>query len=134
MTRTLCPTMAYFEQSGEPSDAAGRWASQSELPALALVPGLTFQPITTDSVMTNFVTFDPDAVADVHHHAEQQIAIVTGGELTFTVGGETRVMHAGDCVVIPPHVPHGGHAGPDGCTAIDVFTPPRAGIVRAMAS
>jgi quercetin dioxygenase-like cupin family protein len=126
--------MAYFDQAGEASDAPGRWASLGELPALNLVPGITFQPVTTDSVMTNFVTFAPDAVADMHHHAEQQIAIVIGGELTFAVGGETRVLHAGDCVVIPPHVPHGGHAGPEGCTAIDVFTPPRAGIVQAMAT
>jgi len=40
------------------------------------VPGIAFQPITTDSVMTNFVTFEPNAVADVHRHSEQQIAIV----------------------------------------------------------
>ena len=124
--------MAYFDRSGEASDEAGRWANFNHLPALHLVPGIAFQPITTDSVMTNFVTFEPNAVADMHHHSEQQIAIVINGELTFTVGDETRVTHAGDCVVIPPHVPHGGHAGPEGCTAIDVFTPPRAGIVDAM--
>ena len=69
-----------------------------------------------------------------HHHIEQQIAIVLSGELTFTVGGETRVMHAGECVVIPPHVEHGGFAGPEGCEALDVFTPPRAGIVRLMST
>jgi quercetin dioxygenase-like cupin family protein len=124
--------MAYFDQSGEASDEPGRWANFSQLPALHLVPGITFQPITTASVMTNLITFEPHAVADMHHHAEQQIAIVISGELTFTVGDETRVAHAGDCVVIPPHVPHGGHAGPEGCTAIDVFTPPRALIVDAM--
>jgi quercetin dioxygenase-like cupin family protein len=125
--------MAYFDQSGEASDEPGRWATLTELPALDLVPGLTFQPVTTDSVMVNFVTFEPNAVADMHHHSEQQIAIVVSGELIFTVGGETRTAHAGDSVVIPPHVPHGGHAGPEGCTAIDVFTPPRAGIAQAMA-
>jgi quercetin dioxygenase-like cupin family protein len=125
--------MAYFDQSGVASEEPGRWATFSELPPLKLVPGLTFQPVTTDAVMTNFVTFEADAVAETHHHAEQQIAIVIGGELTFTVGSETRVMRAGDCVVIPPHVPHGGQAGPEGCTAIDVFTPPRAGIVQALA-
>ena len=125
--------MAYFDQSGVASDAPGRWVTFTELPAVDLVPGLTFQPVTTDSVMTNFVTFAPDAVADVYHHSEQQIAIVVSGELHFTVGGEARIMRAGDAVVIPPHVPHGGHAGPEGCTAIDVFTPPRARIVQAMA-
>lgn len=124
--------MAYFDQSGEASGEPGRWATFTELPALNLVPGLTFQPVTTDAVMTNFVTFEPNAVADVHHHFEQQIAIALSGELHFTVGDETRVMRAGDCVVIPPHVPHGGYAGSDGCTVIDVFTPPRAGILAAI--
>jgi quercetin dioxygenase-like cupin family protein len=126
------PEQPYFDQSGEPSDEPGRFVRFSELEPLNLIPGLEFRPVTTDTVMTNFVTFAPSAPAAMHHHAEQQIAIVLSGELTFTVGGETRVMRAGDCVVIPPHVEHGGTAGPEGCDVIDVFTPPRAGIVRAM--
>jgi quercetin dioxygenase-like cupin family protein len=124
--------MSYFDQSGEASTEPGRWVSTSELEPLNLVEGIEFRPVSTDTVMTNFVVFEPNAPAAMHHHIEQQIAIVLGGELTFTVGEETRVMHGGDCVVIPPHVPHGGVAGPEGCTALDVFTPPRAGIVDAM--
>jgi hypothetical protein len=42
-------------------------------------------------------------------------------------------MRAGDCVVIPPHVPHGDGAGPEGCTVLDVFSPPRAAILGLMA-
>ena len=41
-------------------------------------------------------------------------------------------MRAGDCVVIPPHVPHGDGAGPEGCTVLDVFSPPRAAIMSLM--
>lgn len=123
----------YFDQSGEKSDAPPRFVRVDDLAPLIVIPGLEFRPVTTESVMTNFVTFEPDAVAPAHHHDEQQIAIVLAGELTFTVGDETRVMHAGDCVVIPPNVEHGGFAGPDGCSALDVFTPPREGIVRLMA-
>ena len=122
----------YFDQAGEPSDEPGRFVQVDELEPLELVPGLQFRPVTTDSVMTNFVTFEPNAPAPTHHHAEQQIAIILSGELTFTVGGETRVMRPGECVVIPPNVPHGGAAGPEGCVAVDVFTPPRAGILSAM--
>lgn len=122
----------YFDQAGEPSDEPGRFVKVDELEPLELVPGLQFRPVTTDSVMTNFVTFEPNAPAPMHHHAEQQIAIILSGELTFTVGGETRVMRPGECVVIPPNVPHGGAAGPEGCVAVDVFTPPRAGILSAM--
>jgi quercetin dioxygenase-like cupin family protein len=122
----------YFDQAGEASDERGRWVTVDALDPLVMVEGIEFRPVTTDSVMTNFVTFEPNAPAPMHHHVEQQIAIIISGELTFTVGGETRVMHAGECVVIPPHVPHGGVAGPEGCVALDVFTPPRAGIVSAM--
>jgi quercetin dioxygenase-like cupin family protein len=123
----------YFDQSGEASDAPARFVRVDELDPLIVVPGLEFRPVTTDTVMTNFVHFEPDAVAPAHHHDEQQIAIILSGALTFTVGAETRVMHAGDCVVIPPRVEHGGVAGPQGCEALDVFTPPRAEIVRLMA-
>ena len=42
-------------------------------------------------------------------------------------------MHAGDCVVIPPHVRHGGASGPEGCEVLDVFSPPRAAILGLMA-
>jgi quercetin dioxygenase-like cupin family protein len=124
--------MSYFDQSGEASTEPGRWVSTSELEPLYLVEGIAFRPVTTETVMTNFYAFEPNAPAAMHHHIEQQIAIVLTGELTFTVGEETRTMRAGDCVVIPPHVPHGGVAGPEGCTGLDVFTPPRAGIVAAM--
>jgi quercetin dioxygenase-like cupin family protein len=126
------PERPYFDQSGEPSDAPGRFVHVDDLDPLIAIPGLEFRPVTTDSVMTNFVTFEPDAPAPMHHHVEQQIAIVLSGELSFTVGDETRVMHAGDCVVIPPDVPHGGVAGPEGCRALDVFTPPRAAIASLM--
>ena len=122
----------YFNQSGEASTESGNWVTVGDLEPLRLVEAIDFRPITTDSVMTNFVTFEPDAPAPMHHHYEEQIAIVLSGELTFTVGEETRVMKAGDLVVIPPHVPHGGVGGPEGCKVIDVFSPPREMIVELM--
>jgi quercetin dioxygenase-like cupin family protein len=123
----------YFDQSGEPSGAPGRFVRFLDLEPLEVVAGMEFRPVTTDTVMTNHVTIEPNALLATHHHVEQQLAIVLSGSLTFTVGAETREMQAGDCVVIPPHVPHGGEAGAEGCTVVDVFTPPRAGIVRLMA-
>ena len=124
----------YFDESGEPSDAPGRFVHLDDLDPLTPSAGLRFRPVTTETVMTNLVSFDPGTPAPMHHHVEQQIAIVLAGELNFTVGDETRAMHAGDCVVIPPNVRHGGVAGPEGCQVLDVFTPPRAAIVGLMAS
>jgi quercetin dioxygenase-like cupin family protein len=127
------PDQPYFDESGESSDEPGRFVHVDDLDPLVVGEGLQFRPVTTDTVMTNFVSFEPNIPTPIHHHSEQQIAIVLSGELTLTVGGETKAMHAGDCVVIPPHVPHGGSSGPEGCTVLDVFTPPRAAIVRLMA-
>src|SRR3954467_5817853 len=122
----------YFDAGGEVSTEPGHWVTVGGLSTLNPLPRLIFRPVTSESVMTNFVTFEPDAPAPMHHHAEQQIAIVLSGELTFTAGGGAAVRGGGGGVVIPPHVPHGGAAGPEGCTVIDVFTPPRAGIVALM--
>ena len=127
------PERPYFDESGEPSDAPGRFVHVDDLAALSVGPGLEFRPVTTDTVMTNFVSFEPNVPTPMHHHVEQQIAVVLSGELTFTVGDETKVMRAGDCVVIPPNVRHGGASGPEGCEALDVFSPPRAAIVSLMA-
>jgi quercetin dioxygenase-like cupin family protein len=127
------PERPYFDESGEPSDEPGRFVHVDDVDALSVGPGLQFRPVTTDTVMTNFVSFEPNVPTPIHHHVEQQIAIVLSGELTLTVGDETKVMRAGDCVVIPPHVPHGGASGPEGCEVLDVFSPPRAAIVNLMA-
>jgi quercetin dioxygenase-like cupin family protein len=126
------PERPYFDDAAEPSDAPGRFVRVDDLDALTVGPGLEFRPVSTDTVMTNFVSFEPNVPAPMHHHVEQQIAIVLSGELKFTVGDETKVMRAGDCVVIPPNVRHGGAAGPEGCRVLDVFTPPRAAIVSLM--
>ena len=123
---------AYLDQTGDPSDEPGRFVRFADLEPLTLVDGMAFRPVTTDTVMTNHVTIAPNADLATHHHVEQQIVLLIEGELQFTVGGETRTLRPGDCVVIPPHVPHGGVGGPAGAVAIDVFSPPRAGIVRAM--
>jgi quercetin dioxygenase-like cupin family protein len=128
------PERPYFDESGEASDAPGRFVHVDDLEPLVVGPGLEFRPVTTDAVMTNFVTFEPSASAPEHHHVEQQIAIVLAGEMTLTVGAQTKVMHAGDCAVIPPHVPHSAASGPEGCRVLDVFAPPRAAIVSLMAS
>ena len=46
------------------------------------------------------------------------------GEFELTVGGESRVIKAGDVVVIPGNTPHSGKAVTD-CRILDVFHPVR---------
>ena len=54
------------------------------------------------------------------------------GELEFEVAGETRTLRRGEAVVIPPNVPHGARTLDSSCVEIDVFHPPRRGVLEAM--
>jgi quercetin dioxygenase-like cupin family protein len=72
------------------------------------------------------VELAPHAVARRHQHANEQLGIVLKGSITFDIGGETRLLAAGDTYEIPSNVPHEATAGPDGAVVIDVFAPIRA--------
>ncbi len=110
----------------------GTWVRWDELDPLVMVPGLTFQPVLGGKLMVNFVSFEPHTEAPVHWHEEEQISYVMDGEFEFEVAGETRIMRRGDAVVIPPNVPHGARTYDSSCVEIDVFHPPRRGVLEAM--
>ena len=54
------------------------------------------------------------------------------GEMEFEVGDEKRVVRRGEAIVIPPNVPHGARTYESTCLEVDVFHPPRQGVVDAM--
>ncbi len=112
------------EARGVPT-GPGRFVTVNEIDAVEFLPGLEFQPVLGDAVMTNFVTFAPHTVAPMHVHEEEQVVIVLDGELEFVIDGETKLMRPGDVAVIPSWVPHGARTLDVGCTEVDVFTPPR---------
>jgi quercetin dioxygenase-like cupin family protein len=59
------------------------------------------------------------------------MGFVVRGSMTMRIGDDMRELHAGDTYVIPSQVEHGAAAGPEGCTATDVFAPVRADWERA---
>ena len=60
-----------------------------------------------------------------HDHPHEQGGVMLGGELIFTIGGETRTCTAGDSYLIPGGVRHSAIAGPNGAQVMDVFSPVR---------
>lgn len=123
----------YFAtDSGERSSGKGTFLDWEALDPLEIVPGLGFQPVVGEKVMANFVTFGPHTEAPLHWHEEEQITFVLDGELEFEVGGETRVLRRGAAVVIPPNVPHAARTHGGTCLEVDVFHPPRRGVLEAM--
>jgi quercetin dioxygenase-like cupin family protein len=114
------------------AEGAGSWVRWDELEPLEMVPGLSFQPVLGDRLMVNFVSFEPHTEAPVHWHEEEQITYVMDGEFEFEVAGEKRLLRRGEAVVIPPNVPHGARTHESSCLEVDVFHPPRRGLLEAM--
>jgi quercetin dioxygenase-like cupin family protein len=83
--------------------------------------------ITGEAMMIAEVRLAKGDVVPKHTHHNEQITYITAGALHFTLGeGQDRevTVHAGEVLVIPPHVPHSAVALED-TIDIDVFSPPR---------
>jgi mannose-6-phosphate isomerase-like protein (cupin superfamily) len=48
----------------------------------------------------------PGSGAGLHKHPYEEVFVVQQGEATFTLGGDTVVVSAGQIVVVPAGVPH----------------------------
>lgn len=91
-----------------------------------LAPGLVARTEAGERMTLAVVDIEPNAVLNEHRHENEQLGIVLRGVLNFTIGGELRELHPGETWSIPSNTPHSAQAGPEGCTVIDVFNPPRA--------
>ena len=72
------------------------------------------------------VELAPDALVPGHQHVHEQLGICVEGEITFTIGEETRTLGPGGTWRIPSDRPHHAVAGPHGAVVIDIFAPVRA--------
>jgi len=87
--------------------------------------GAVARAIKGDRITLAVVDLEPGVDVPTHQHANEQVGFVLWGTMTMTIGGETRELSAGETYVIPSDVPHGGAAGPEGASVVDVFNPPR---------
>ncbi len=94
-------------------------------PRRELFPGVTITVVSGERLMLSRVEFAPHARVPEHAHPHEQFGFVVEGEGSFTIGGETRHVRAGDYYAIPGGVPHAVVAGPQGGVFMDIFSPPR---------
>ena len=83
-----------------------------------------------DDLLLVKVAFETGAVGALHQHVHSQISYIESGEFEVTVGGETRVLGAGDTFYAAPHVPHGVVARQAG-VLLDSFSPVRLDFLPA---
>ncbi len=118
---------------GEQPAGVGAWYDLNhDVPPFEMAPGLLFRPIIGTNLAVNLVTLEPYTVAPVHAHQEEQISYVLEGEFEFEINGEKRVLGPGMAAVIPPHTPHGARTHDKQCVELDIFYPPRRGLLDAL--
>jgi quercetin dioxygenase-like cupin family protein len=84
-----------------------------------LHPGVRLRAIGGEQVLICSVRYDPGFGVGTHSHPHtEQVMIVTEGELTLTVEGETRTLGPGDTAVINRGVEHSVHSE-GGCAFIE---------------
>jgi quercetin dioxygenase-like cupin family protein len=82
--------------------------------------------IDGERVTLAVVELAPDANVPGHRHENEQLGMVITGNVTFTIGDETRVLGPGGTWRIPSGVYHEVQVGPSGAAVIDIFAPIRS--------
>jgi quercetin dioxygenase-like cupin family protein len=97
------------------------WAN---VPAEQMNPHVTRRAIHTANMTIARLDLKQGAVVPAHHHINEQVSFVIRGAIRFTIGGAVTELRSGECLVIPPGVPHGVEVLED-TDVIDTFAPRR---------
>src|SRR2546423_2579451 len=80
--------------------------------------------VVGDKIMLARVLLKKGAHVPRHHHHNEQVSYILEGALKFCIDGKEVVVHAGEVLCIPAHMPHKAEAVED-TVDLDVFYPPR---------
>jgi quercetin dioxygenase-like cupin family protein len=108
-----------------PNDAALKYLSWSEVHLETINPLFQRRLIVGNQVMLARVLLKQGCVVPLHSHENEQLSYILEGALKFWIDGKEIVVHAGEVLTIPPHMPHKAEALED-TVDLDIFHPPRA--------
>jgi quercetin dioxygenase-like cupin family protein len=95
------------------------------IPLEELKPLLQRQFVVGQEIMLARVLLQKGCIVPEHSHHNEQLTYVLQGALKFWIDGKEIVVHAGEVLCIPSHMPHKAEALED-TVDLDVFAPPRA--------
>ena len=88
-----------------------------------LFPGVGLRAIGGEQVMLCHVTYEPGTTVARHsHETAEQVMWIIEGDVTMTVGDETKTLGAGDVAVVNPGIEHELHSE-SGLTFIEALAP-----------
>lgn len=102
-----------------------QYVAWNAIPLEDLNPRLQRHFVVGQEIMLARVLLKKGCIVPKHSHHNEQVTYVLEGALKFWVEGRIIVVHAGEVLLIPPHVAHKAKALED-TVDLDVFTPPRA--------
>jgi quercetin dioxygenase-like cupin family protein len=108
-----------------PPTAALQYIPWHTIPLEELNPLLQRQFVVGQEIMVARVLLKKGCVVPEHSHHNEQLTYILDGALKFWIEGKEIVVHAGEVLCIPAHMPHKAEAMED-TVDLDVFTPPRA--------
>ena len=97
----------------------------SSVPVEELNPLLGRQLVVGQNIMLARVLLKKGCIVPEHSHPNEQLTFIAAGALKFWIDGKEIVVNVGECLTIPPNMPHKAEALED-TVDFDVFHPPRA--------
>jgi len=107
------------------NDATLKHLSWKEVHLETINPLFQRQLIVGNQVMLARVLLKRGCIVPLHSHENEQLSYILEGALKFWIDGKEIVVHAGEVLTIPPHMPHKAEALED-TVDLDIFHPPRA--------
>ena len=105
--------------------AALLYTPWNTVPLEDLNPLLQRQFVVGQEIMLARVLLKKGCIVPEHSHHNEQLTYILEGALKFWIDGREIVVHAGETLCIPSHMPHKAEALED-TVDLDVFAPPRA--------
>ena len=96
---------------------------------LTPMDGFKGRMVHTHDLTIAFWEIDKNSILPLHKHINTQTTYVISGKLKFTIGVLTKVLNAGELVVIDSNELHSGKALTP-CSVIDTFSPPRKDYIQ----
>jgi quercetin dioxygenase-like cupin family protein len=104
--------------------AASPFGTWNGVERSTLFPGVEIHAFGGDQALMCHVTYAPGTTVQRHSHATtEQVMWIVEGDLTMTVGDESRELAAGDVVVVNRGIEHELHSR-SGVTFVEALSPP----------
>ncbi|MGI8903358.1 MAG: cupin domain-containing protein [Solirubrobacteraceae bacterium] len=99
----------------------------SKLPAKEPKPGWIGRFFHSEHMTFAYYEITPGSQLHLHHHSEEEVWHIIEGELEMVLGDTTRIVHAGEAVVVPAEAEHSARTS-GYCRAIVVDFPAREAV------